>query len=205
MTMAPSRAAARRGRTDARFEPPSAPGTVTVPVRRINGVEVVEVQEIRLHPKAGALKVVRLIMADGTVLHGCRECDFSGSRGDVMAHRNAVHGARYGKKTPAAPGDVIVAQRENGFVPQAVQDMTIGELVAIMPTVKELGDLVERMDIERNEAVRALRDLEGQYHRNRVRIEGYDSMREELMELRSWKKKMVQRLAALGFKLEEDE
>lgn len=37
-----------------------------------------------------------LTLEDGTVTYGCRECEFTGSRGDVKAHRGEEHGVAVG-------------------------------------------------------------------------------------------------------------
>lgn len=199
-------------------------------VRTVNGIKVVEEQLLYLNPKGGPLKISKLELADGTLVHNCRDCnEFTGSRGDVMVHRNREHGARYGLNRPKGQvdvlGDILIPQREDGHVPDRADEMTLGEVLAVMPSIKELGDFLDRSETGRIAAELRLRDIEKSARttaamqdeidqlqgkivklRQRDRLRGnYDEIKQEMYRLKAWKRMVVKRFAAAGFKLDEEE
>lgn len=182
--------------------------------RTHNGVAIVREEPVKSPLPTGApFRYSRLFLEDGEVVWGCRDCpEITNTRGEVMAHRNARHGTRYGKKRakvtvePQADldlFDMVLPPRADGEpVPESPMDWTIGEVVAIMPTVKALGDLIDRLEKE-------VEELRGQLKQTRVsrtdmhKIEVYASNQQEIGELRAWKKAVVKKFASLNFKLEE--
>lgn len=223
----------RRRRTNARTVDFSAAS------RQINGIDVEEIKPVESIPGI-PLRIALVRLADGSTVHACRDCpdplDFVGTRGDVMSHRNAVHGARYGKKKPKIeepsqddPGDlldaVLAPRTEDEPAPGTVYEMTIGEILALAPTIKALGDLVEQAEARVDEVMDELRDLR-QYQRDTVtKLAGYEAARDEVVglrvqirawgnyeaikaemyQLRAWKKDMIKKLKAMGFQLTEEE
>lgn len=188
-------------------------------------------------PSGAKMKISRLHLSDGTTAFACRDCLFTGdARVDVMHHRNAEHGSRYGKKAPRVVYnkdlgnlyDPVLPPRTPGGdpAPSNIMEMTVAEVLALMPTIGALGDLVEAAD-RRAEAAEAELAERRQFDKsNGHKIAAYDSMHEELVErrlamknfgsydemkaelakLRRWKRSMTARLQPLGFTLtEEDE
>jgi hypothetical protein len=198
-----------------------------------NGVTVVSEEPIE-HLKNKPFRISRLFLADGTIAFACRDCQFCGpSRGSVMAHRNAEHGARVGIRTPkvSLPGlrgapDPILPEREDGKRPTAPMEMTLGEILSIAPSLAALGDLVEKLESERDAAYKELAERQQHDRVNQHKIDVYESLRsevvdlrlqvgkqgnyehvkEEMYALRAWKRSIIKRLSAVGFQLtEEDE
>lgn len=208
--------------------------------QQINGINVEEIKPVEGLPGI-PLRIALVRLEDGTTVHACLDCqdplDFVGTRGDVMAHRNAVHGARYGKKRPKVveepkqddPADLldaVLAPRGDGApAPGAAYEMTLGEILALAPTLKALGDLVERAETEVDAVRDELRDLR-QYQRDTVsKLAGYEATKDEVVglrvqirawgnyeaikaemyQLRAWKRDMIKKLKAMGFQLTEEE
>jgi hypothetical protein len=193
-----------------------------------NGIPVVR-EELIMHLPKAPFKISRLHLADGSMAFSCRDCQHTGdSRGEVMVHRYEAHGAALGKKPPkveyakdtSAP-DVVLPPRENGPLPSNPQNMTLGEFLALAPSIAALGDLVDRAETERDEALALL----GNHRTNQTKIDGYDEMQGELTaariqlrqqanyeaikaemyELRKWKVAMIKKLSGLGFHLSEED
>lgn len=198
-----------------------------------NGIAIVTEERVPSPlPKGGPFRYNRTQLADGTTGYSCIDCSATtDTRGEIMAHRNEAHGSRYGQKKPrvvlaesAQVLDVVLPEREEGPAPDSFYAMTLGEILALAPSIQALGDLIDRLERERDEAVLALDDAridkETQrkidvYETNRQEIidlrlivnrqKDYDAIRAEVVQLRSWKRRMTTRLKDLGFKLEEDE
>ncbi len=177
------------------------------------GVAVEREEQLQNLPRA-PFRISRLYLVDGTTAYACRDCLFTGeSRGEVMAHRNDEHGASYGKARPKneiAPlrgtPDPILPPREDGSpAPTAPMEMTLGEFMALAPSITALGDLVDEAQRERDAAVEELNSMKAATRDWRIRAEQYDEMREELLSLRNWKRKMTSRLQQMGFQLTEEE
>lgn len=198
------------------------------------GVPIVSEQTTSNLPNGATFRISRLFLANGTNAYGCRDCKFTGdTRADVQQHRNAEHGAKYGKKTPRVifppdknvPDLVLPARQDGVAAPTNPMQMTLGEILALMPSIAATSDLVDRMEVERDAAVSDLAERERHDRENAHKINVYESHVEELLdlrmkirnvgsyeqakaellELRAWKKAMIKKLSALGFKLSEEE
>lgn len=208
------------------------------PLRQVNGVTVVKMEPVAPLGPDKPTRIVKIFLADDTMLFGCRDCpdelDFTGGRGDVMAHRNAVHGARYGRKQPKIVHeqptlpealDVVLSPRRDGTTRDSLYEMTMGEILTLMPSIKALGDLIESTERERDQLLTELNGYRAFEKSNRAKLDAFDELRDELVELRmqvrqwgnyetvkaemyelkAWKKKMIARLKGLGFQLSEEE
>lgn len=215
-----------------------APADADESVERPSEVDGVAVlREERLTNYQGSFfKISKLFLADNAVVWGCWDCLYVGeSRGAVMSHRNADHGSRYGHKRPRvifeepAPDvlieDVILPPREDGSpAPETIMQMTVGEFISLMPTIRALGDTIERLEkqidalkdeVAQNRVDRSTQHKIDVYETNRAEIielrqvrarhERCDDYREEVKELRSWRRKMINRMEQLGFKLSDEE
>lgn len=196
-----------------------------------NDIPVVR-EEILFNIPGAPFKISKLHLADGTVAWACRDCVFTGDkRVDVMHHRNSEHGAKFGKKPVKVifpgdehPGDLVLAPRADGPAPTDPLKMTLGEYLSLAPSFAALSDLVDRLENERDELARELSDRASFDQRNRhiiavhdaleeevidLRLKmkstgSYNALRNEVLELRTWKKKVTAKLKAVGFTLEEE-
>ncbi len=199
-----------------------------------NGIPVVSEELLANLPSGSPFKVTRLHLSDGTKAWGCRDCLFTGDvRRDVQQHRNAEHGAKFGKKTPklvyaahADDGDLVLPPRAEGkAAPSDVMQMTVAELLALLPSIGAISDLVDQVEHERD--VMRIELVERRKHdrENQHKIDVYDShqeellamrlamkntgsyeqMKAELMQLRAWKKRVTAKLNAVGFVLNEED
>lgn len=214
--------------------PPPDESTVERPTE-VDGVAVV--REERLTNYQGShFKISKLYLADGVTVWGCWDCLYvAESRGAVMSHRNADHGSRYGQKQPKVTfetpdddvqiEDVVLPPRENGSpAPNTIMEMTVGEFLALMPTISALGDTIERLEKENDELKEALAENRidrvtqhkiDVYETNRAEIldlrlmkqkhDECEDYREEVKELRAFRRKMITRMKQLGFRLSETE
>lgn len=214
----------------ATFRQPAIPEVAEKPEKRmVNGLEVIEEHLIRLQPKANPIKISKLELEDGSFVHACRECDFTGSRGDCMAHRNRVHGARFGmrRKKEDVLDLLVPTKQESDVAPETPGEMTLAQIQAIMPSIKALGDLVDELERERDELAQRCAEYEKFERTNATKLLEYDELqaavvelrirdrqrgnyeeiKAELYELRAWKKKhMKQRAAAVAaLKVDEEE
>lgn len=199
-----------------------------------NGLHIEREEPLMSLPNA-PFRYTRLHLIDGSTAFACRDClTTTDTRGQILIHRNAEHGARIGKKNPRvalpelgkreAP-DLVLAPRADGTpVPEDPMMMRLGELLALMPSIAALGDLVERLEVERDQAVA---ELDGNridkatqhkidvydHHRQEIldlrlalnRQANYEQVKDELYALRAWKKKIEAKLKAVGFVLSEEE
>lgn len=227
----------RRSAPRATFQEPlvAAPPTESDRPQDHKGIPVSHEELQSNLPNGAAFKVSRLHLADGTTAYACRDClHTADTRADVQHHRNAVHGARFGKKTPRVifpadknVGDLVLPERQPGVAaPSDPMQMTIAELLALMPSIGAVGDLVDRAEHERDLAKIELEERRRHDRENAHKIAVYDSlqaqivelrmlvkhtgsyeqMKTELLALRAWKKKIMSKLDAVGFKfIEEDQ
>lgn len=200
-----------------------------------NGVPV-EREELRSNlPSGSPFKISRLHLANGELAWACRDCLFTGDRrADVAEHRNEKHGARFGKKTvrvlvpKAEKGedllDAVLPPRADGSpAPSSFLERTVGEFLAIAPTLAALSDTIERLEEERDTALNKviesqisradrhkiavhdeLRDEVADLKAQLARSANYEEIKAELYELRLWKRNVIKKLHAVGFKLEEE-
>lgn len=200
--------------------------------RAYEGIAVLKEEPIE-HLKGKPFRISRLFLANNEIAFACRDCMFCGpSRGSVMQHRNREHGSRVGMKTPKvslptlreAP-DPILPERADGARPMSPMEMTLGEILSIAPSLAALGDLVEKLENERDSAVQELNTRSRHDRENQHKIDVYESLRsevidlrlmvnkqgnyeavkEEMYALRAWKKKIIARLSAVGFHLSEED
>lgn len=182
-------------------------------------------------PKAQPFRISRLYLANGVIAYACRDCLFTADgRGEVMVHRNAAHGSRYGKKRSQVilakdptVEEFVLPPRKEGPAPDTLLEMTIGEFLAVAPTIKALGDHLEQLETEKNDLQRQLAEVRidrstqhkidvYESHRQEIldlrltvqKQANYEQIREELYELRAWKRKITHKLSQLGFKLDEE-
>jgi hypothetical protein len=216
-------------------EPEKTPAKVPVLNRPThhNGVEVVKEHKLASLPNGAAFRISKLELADGTWAHACVDCLFTGeTRGDIMAHRNAQHGARYGKKRPKIEYvrdqgvlDLVLPPREDGTpAPLVPLDMTLREIITVAPSLLVLMDMldakeraVEQLTEQLGQATISRQDMHkitvyeshqteiGELRATVARQGNYEEIKEELYALRSWKRKMITRLSQLGFHLSEED
>lgn len=177
----------------------------------IRGIEVVREQALYAIGPHAPFRYTRLFLADGTSCIACRDCWWDApSRGEVMQHRNTAHGARYGRKkpkvdlppVPEAPELIVEPRDDNTPAPNNPLDWTLRELLAVLPDIAALGNLVDTLEKERDDALAELAashvgDREAQH-----KIAVYDSHRQEIIELRKFKRDVEKQFAKLGFKTE---
>lgn len=201
-----------------------------------NGIPVVR-EQLRMSPLPSCkapLKISRLHLANKVVAFACRDCLYTGDTlADVMHHRNAEHGAKYGKKKPKVefpadddPTDIILPPRAAGLpAPGDIMEMTMAELLSLLPSLHALGALIQQTEAE-NEALTAEIDarrhfdlanqdklaaydsLQAELVDRRLTMKGsgsYEEMKAELTELRAWKKQIIKRFSAIGFMFTEEE
>lgn len=195
-----------------------------------NGIKVVKEQLLHNLPNGAPFRISKLHLESGGQAFACRDCMYTAdTRGLVMVHRNTDHGSRYGKKsikvslpTPTGAPDIVLAPRADGSpAPSDPMGWTIGELLALLPSITALGDLVESKEGLADEALAAL----GEQRRNQVKIDSfddvqaqlvmakqqlrhtgdYDEIKKEVATLRAWKKNIIKKLQAVGFQLAEED
>lgn len=185
-------------------------------------------------PSGAAFKISKLHLANQEIAWACRDCQFTADvRRDVAQHRNEEHGARFGKKTPKVVfprdedlGDLVLPPRLDGMpAPSNPMEMTLAEVLSLMPSVAAISDLVDKAERERDAAVEELIERRKSDRINQPKIDvhdsltaeivdlrlmvknfgSYDQMKQELTELRAWKKSMIKKLNTLGFTMTEEE
>lgn len=221
-----------------RTQRPAGQKAATAPIKQIGGIDVTEIKAIESLPGA-PLRIAIATLADGSTVHACLDCpdplDFTGTRGEVMSHRNAEHGARYGKRRPKSDPvddelpdvlDAVLPPRADGNpAPDAIYEMTFGEVLALMPSIKALGDLIEKVETERDDLLTEVKELRVFERENKAKLMVYDDLREEVVglrvqfrqwanyevikqemyDLRAWKKAITKKLTAVGFQLTNTE
>lgn len=218
------------------FQEPLMPGPDQSRPQDHNGIPVVR-EELRMSPLPtckAPLRISRLHLADKSLAFACRDCLFTGDTlKDVMHHRNAAHGAKYGKKKPKVefptdedPTDIVLLPRAADIpAPGDVMEMTMAEVLSLLPSLQALGALVQHTEAE-NEALKAELFQRKQFDlANRDKLAAYDSLQEELVDrrlnmkgvgsydelkaelvkLREWKKQIIKRFSAIGFQFLEEE
>lgn len=124
--------------------PTSAPPST--PVRRVDGLIVVSDEPLpsplSQPGKVVAFQALRLItLEDGSTVIGCRDCEVTGSRGDVQRHRYHDHGAhRPGpKRRVLQPGGPL------GLPPEQLT-LTLGDLLKLAAERDQWADMVATME-----------------------------------------------------------
>jgi hypothetical protein len=213
----------------------SAPDTADAAERpaKHRGIRILKEEPQMALPKA-PFRFTKIHLEDGTAGFACKDCvTTTDTRGEILIHRNEAHGARNFKKPPkmdlpslrTAPDPVLPPRSDGKPAPTAPLDMTLREFLAICPDLAAMGDLVDRMESERDHARDMLKEQEKATKENAHKIAVYPSLQEEvvdlrlmvkdagrfeemkteLLELRLWKKKMIAKLSALGFNFTEEE
>lgn len=190
-------------------------------------------EELIMHLPNAPLRIARLHLVNGEQAYACRDCTYTGdTRGQVMIHRNDKHGTNIGRKKPKvewpkgdpAP-DLVLPPRTDGVAPTDPLEMRLGEFLALAPSYAALGDLIERIESERDAALAELDERRRHDKVNQHKIDAYegnhadlvemrqivtrqgnyDAVKAEMYALRAWKKKMIAKLSGLGFQLNEEE
>lgn len=199
-----------------------------------NGVAVVqEILRSNL-PNNAPMKISKLKLADGTMAAACRDCKFTGDTITiVMQHRYKDHGAGYSKKFVRAHfpadkfvGDIVLPSRgPDKPMPTGAMDMTMAEILALLPSIHALGELIDKTEAQRDLLLAELNERSKHDRENQHKIAAYDSltdevverraamrttgsyeqMRAEVLELRKWKKDMIKKLGPLGFNFNDEE
>lgn len=179
-------------------------------------------------------KISKLHLADGTIGYACVDClHTADSRGLVMAHRNAEHGAKFGKKRPKVvfepDEDVVDAvlppRADSEPAPSNIMEWTLAEFLALVPTLGALGDLITKAEDDKAAAENELNERCVNDRLNATKLAAYDGIQAELVErrmvmknlgsyeelkdevlaLRAWKKAIIKKFESLGFTLTEEE
>lgn len=198
-----------------------------------NGSPVVKEELISALPHGKApFRFTRLHLANGQQAFGCRDClATTDTRGQILLHRNEAHGARNGKKPPklthvdkSTVVDLVLPPRGDQPAPSNPMEMTFSELLALLPSIAAMGDLIDRLEEERDAALKAA-DAHRIDKSTQHKIDVYDSHRQELIELRlqaqktanyeevknelyelkAWKRRHLARLRKAGFQLSEED
>lgn len=200
------------------------------------GIQVIR-EELRPSPLPqckAPLKISKLHLADGSLAFACRDCTETGDTlADMMQHRNAVHGSKYGKRRPkitfpadADPMDMVLPRRAVDIPgPDELMEMTVAEMMSLLPSIGAIGAYVEQVERE-NADMRAELDERHQFFEaNKTRLANYEAMEAELVDrrltmkntgsyeelktevvkLRAWREKMIKRFSAVGFVFTEEE
>jgi hypothetical protein len=196
-------------------------------------VAVVREELLSNLPSGSPFKVSKIHLVDGTIAHACRDCLFTGDTvTEVRHHRNAEHGTKFGKRAPKVHwerdtnlGDLVLPMRGDVPAPTNPMEMTLAEFLALAPSYAALGDLMDRLERERDAALDKLADLMSQNKeaqhalavypalqqevvelRLLVRNAGaYEELKSEVLTLRAFKKKITAKLEQIGFGLVEEQ
>ena len=92
-------------------------------------------------------RIVRLLLDDGTTVHGCRECEFTEPRlASVRAHLRSHRPTERPAETPTRQKPKPAEDSLNG-----VGDLTLRELLALGQRATGTADALDRMTQDRNE------------------------------------------------------
>lgn len=198
-----------------------------------DGIPVVKEELISALPNGKApFRFTRLHLANGTQAFGCRDClATADTRGQILLHRNEAHGARNGKKPPRVVPqdrstvlDLVLPPRGDEPAPSDPMQMTVGEILSLLPTIGAMGDLIDRLEQERDDALKLANehriDKSTQHkidvyesHRQelvdlRLQVQkcaNYEAIKQELYDLKAWKRRFTTRLKKVGFQLSEED
>lgn len=200
-----------------------------------NGISIIREELRIFLPNGAPTKISKLHLSDGTIAHACRDCLFThDTLAGVQHHRNDTHGTSYGhrpprvvfeKDTTKAVGDLVLFPRGDKPAPTNPMEMTLAEFLSLVPSYAAWADLIDRVEQERDAALEKLIDvrdiareaqhalavypsLQEEVVDLRIKLKGvgsFDEMKAELLALRAWKKKVIQRLEPLGFALVDDD
>jgi len=152
------------------------------PARYVNGLLVLSDEPVpsSLPVKPGQpplpIHSLRLLtLADGSTTYGCRDCTA------FTGTRGDVQKHRYADHGAPKPGNK--GKRSAGDPPVSVDlaSMTIGDLIELVRDAGQWGDLFAAQDLK------------------------IEEWRSRALAAEAWKRKVVVRMSALGFKLDEDE
>lgn len=199
------------------------------------GISIVREELRTFLPSGAATKISKLHLSDGTAAFACRDCLFTHDTiAGIQHHRNDVHGTTYGHKAPRVifekdatkpVGDLVLPPRGDKPAPTNPMEMTLAEFLALVPSYAALADLIDRLERERDAALEKVIEVRHETRNAqhalavypslqeevvdlRMRLKGvgsFDEMKAELLALRAWKKKMIQRLEPLGFALIDED
>lgn len=112
--------------------------------KEVDGVPVVrdEVLQSGLSARAGRVVPIHgirvLTLEDKRQVFGCRDCEVTGTRGEVVKHRNAEHDKQVGSKRGAG-----AAVDPASGLPEDLAGMTLGEVFELAASMSRWGDLYE--------------------------------------------------------------
>lgn len=132
----------------------------TIRRTKVDGVPVVkdEVLSSGLTAAVGRLVPIRgirvLTLKNGEVVHGCRDCLFHGSRGEVKSHRIAEHGEssggnRGGGRAGDGAGPAVAINPDT-------LAMSVGELLELAGYVGDWESVLENVQRQRDDALSAV-------------------------------------------------
>lgn len=196
------------------------------------GVEVVGDEPVGNLP-GSPFRMLRLNLADGGIAYTCKDCwHTADTRGDIVTHRNREHGKQVGKRKPRIqyhrdtdPFDAVLPPRDDGSpAPGDLLDMSLREVVTLAPSLKAVFDLLDEKEreiawlteqLKANTIDKATRHKIEVYESHQTEIGelratlakqgNYDALKEEVYDLRAWKRKMITKLSQLGFQLSEED
>lgn len=144
------------------FTPPAEPEKPDTTPRIVNGQQVVSDEPDRspltgVHGKFIPFHGRRVLkLADGSTVFGCADCDVTGERGAIMAHRIQKHGAK-------KPGNTGKKAAEAEPMDLGWLGMSIGELIDLAGHVggveAEIDRLREEVERERERRITAERTV----------------------------------------------
>lgn len=116
-----------------------------------------------------------LTLEDESVVHGCRDCEFTGTRGEVKGHRAAEHGIALGGTPKRSTNPGVAGQLP--YPSAEVLSMTFYELIELAEHVGEWEEVLGNLSSENEElrgkvaeAVRAQRAAERELETKTRRI-----------------------------------
>jgi hypothetical protein len=199
------------------------------------GISIVREELRSFLPNGAPTKISKLHLSDGTAAFACRDCLFTHDTiAGIQHHRNDLHGTTYGHKAPRVifekdatkpVGDLVLPPRGDRPAPTNPMEMTLAEFLALVPSYAALADLIDRLERERDSALEKVIEIRSETRDAqhalavypslqeevvdlRMKLKGvgsFDEMKAELLALRAWKKKMIQRLEPLGFALIDED
>ncbi len=161
-------------------------------VRYINGLAVVSDEPVSsglpVRPGRPAIPIhgIRVLtLEDDSVVYGCRDCDVVDTRGEIQKHRYRKHGAgKPGRKPASQAGDPPVSHD--------LAAMTLGDIIELARDAGCWGDMFAAAEAR----------AETQRLADNARIEEW---RSRALLAEAWRRRIVARLAPLGFKLDEED
>lgn len=116
----------------------------------VDGVKIVAVEEVRNLPNAPFKGFVRLVLADKSTAFRCTNCPHTGTRGEVISHRQKEHGAANSWHTRVRRGEKQAKSPVELLTPD-VASITLAEIMQFAHDRAVLAQLVEDLTTQRDE------------------------------------------------------